>query len=276
MGRLAQIKRAACAVASLLFVMRDSAAHTQRDLPDPARARFELAVGSHRCSEGARALLKAWHARGPWTPTIPQAPGDLVFRGPSGELGKWVEATVSHDFINLVLFTRTGTIGTTLSPNATGACRAQARLHQKPAKGHLDGASKVAHYSILRDDGLAALMSDGRAGVLYLWSPHKPISVEGLRSMKEATGRTGVRLFAVVEPTSDPRAVERTARRLKLRTDQVLYLDSFELQQRGFRLHFPSLLIFDAGVFASQVRRGYEFPDVYEDYLKTHLAKERT
>ena len=276
MERLAQIKRATWTMAGLLSLMGGSSALAQRELPDPARARFEAAIEAHRCAQGARELLKAWRARGPWTPTIPHAPGDVVFRAPSEELGKWVEATVSRNSINLVLFTRSGTLGATLSAQATGGCQTQARVHQKPAKGHLDGASKVARYSILRDDGLAALMSEGRPGVLYLWSPHKPISVEGLRSMKEATGRTGVRLYAVVEPTSDPKAVERAARRLKLRNDQVLYLDSFELQQRGFRLHFPSLLIFDGGAFASQVRRGYEFPAVYEDYLKTHLAKDRT
>lgn len=219
------------------------------------------------CSEKALEILRTWHAQEPWTPAIAHGPKERVLRTATSSLGKWVEVTLRNGKIHMDLFNQNSILSLELDKD----CEAQARLSARRIKDRFANKEKIHGYQILRDEGIAKLFATNGPGVLFLWSPHYQISVEGLQQARNAAKKLNLPLYALVEPTSNPGSVGRVVKRLQLNPEHVFYLNSFDLQNRGMRLHFPSLIVFNHGKFTSQVRRGYEADFVFEEYFRNHL-----
>lgn len=219
------------------------------------------------CAQEALSVVKAWQGQEPWTRALASRPGESVYRAPTQTLGKWIELSRDASEIKLKLFS-----GTQILQFSLGAeCRGEARLVARKAKDRFGKARSFYGFKIMRDPELAALLGEQKPGILFLWTPHKPISISGLEQILAAAKELKIPVYPVVEPNSAPSAVTRELKRLKIAKANVYYLDSFDLQYRGFRLHFPSLIVFNQGRFTSQVRRGYEDAYVYVDYLRGHL-----
>lgn len=220
-----------------------------------------------RCAEELRSLLTAWGAAADWRRLPGTDPDEVRFRAPTRSLGKWIELTIAPKNEKISLFTAHDTLKVVFGEN----CERKSELLAHEASRHFPGRSRVGGFAVLDDELLESKLADTRSSLLYLWTPHKEISVLGLKEAQAAAKKLGLLLYAVVEPNSSPLAVSRVRSELGLAREQVLWLDSFELQLRGFRLHFPSLILLSAGQFASPVRRGHESAHDYTDYLQRYL-----
>lgn len=226
----------------------------------------------HRCAPQVRVLLDRWGASGPWGRVIGRSPGERIFRSPTRELGKWVEVIERPQSSRVILFNSEQRVRVEFA----SACAPQARVEKLEVTADADrwhGRTEVAGFPILRDPDLKRLLQESKRGVVYLWTPHKYISVDGLREALKASRKAGVPLIPVVEPTSDPEAVRREAKALGLAPEKVFFLDSMDLQYRNFRIHHPSLIVFNEGRWSSQVRRGHEKADIIEEYLRVHAPE---
>jgi len=226
-------------------------------------ADFPSLLQKQKCFAKAEKILNEWKAQGSWTHAIGHKPGEEMFRTPTDAIGKWIETSINSDQLTLRLFNEKAV----LAVDFDKSCNSKARmLAHKPKSQRV-----TPGYKKFQDRNIVELLDQKKPGVIFLWSPHKQISVEGLKQILEAGKVTHTKVFPVVDPDADASAVDRVVKELKLAKKDVYYFDSFDLQYRGFRLHHPSLIVFNDGKFTSQVRRGYEDAIVYKDYLKGHM-----
>lgn len=200
-----------------------------------------------------------------WTPAVGHKPNEHIFRAPTEAVGKWVEVAFNGSDVDLRLFNEKAVLTTKFDKR----CKTTAGLLAHKMKSSL--SDKQRTYKVMHDTEIAGLLEQKKSGVIFLWSPHKRISVEGLKQILQAGKESKVPVYPVVDADSDPKAVDQVVKELKLAKKDIYFLDSFDLQYRGFRLHHPSLIVFNDGKFTSQVRRGYEDAFVYKDYLTSHM-----
>lgn len=95
------------------------------------------------------------------------------------------------------------------------------------------------------DLDLASALSRNRRLVVFLWSPHMPLSVDGLPEIEEAARMTGSSLVEVTDPSSDRRFVDEVCRERGIPPEARRPLASLELLFRDLAVHAPTILAFD-------------------------------
>lgn len=235
-------------------------------LRSQAATHEQLGLQGLPCSEKALTLLQEWGAQDQWLQKFSEDPGEKRFHAPTATLGKWVQVkkTANKDLI----FSQFSE-NSSLNVKFDSQCKTVADV-QTFKKSPLT-EKKIGGISLLQDSRIEGLLQSQKAMVFFLWSPHMQISVEALREVKAACQKGGVSLYAVVEPGANPSSIKYIAQKLAIPLKHVFYLNSFDLTLRGFRLHFPSLIVAHKGRFTSPVRRGHEDSATYEDYIRTHL-----
>ena len=170
-----------------------------------------------------------------------QASGDRTYRLPTGKLGTWV--VLSRPSVGPLTITQVNSSGTTtLAFRADCSAVETFVVHASPAG---DRSTRFT------DDDLRDALLRHQAGglVVYAWSPHMPLSVEGFREVAEAD-------FA-----------RREAERAAIPLSGLREMDSVELIQRGVQLHAPSIIAFGYGR-VSALLPGYRNADGYGRFLE--------
>ena len=121
-----------------------------------------------------------------------------------------------------------------------------------------DCVASTAEESNRPDDGLehftdadlrravSAASTDGSRGVvIYVWSPHMPLSVDGYREIATAAAAHGLCLVPLLFPGSDPDFAAAEAERAGIPDDGLREAASVELDFRDAQLHAPSILVFE-------------------------------
>ena len=151
--------------------------------------------------------------------------------------------------------------------------RRLAALYLLVALSMLARADEIAP---LTDSEVRAVLAHGLPGVFYAWSPHMPLSVDGLTEILAA----GEHLDLAVIPVLSSHANIGYARdRIEGRDLPVAVLrqsESGELIKRDLFVHAPAIVIFDGGEFVSPVLPGFRYADDYEQLIGRFLqsAKE--
>lgn len=125
------------------------------------------------------------------------------------------------------------------------------------------------------DADLTALVSSGRAGVVYVWSPHMPLSVDGYRAIAAAAAARGLTLHAMLQPGADRAFAQASLARGGLPRDALRIADSVELSFRDVHLHAPSILVFAHGRIVGDAWPGYHSADEYGAFLDRMVAARR-
>jgi len=122
------------------------------------------------------------------------------------------------------------------------------------------------------DEKVRAILERGSPGVFYAWSPHMPLSVDGLHEILTA----GERLDLVVIPVLSSHANIAYARDridgLDLPESVLRRGQSTELIGRDLFVHAPAILVFDGGGFVSPVLPGFRYAADYEALIGRFLA----
>ena len=127
--------------------------------------------------------------------------------------------------------------------------------------------------SILADEDVNSIVQGGSSGVFYAWSPHMPLSVDGLQEIIEA----GERLDLLVVPVLSSHSNVAYAREQIAGTglpDSVLRLGrSTALVSLDLFVHAPAIVIFDNGRFVSPVLPGFRYAADYEALIGGYLKQ---
>ena len=111
----------------------------------------------------------------------------------------------------------------------------------------------------------------GTAGVIYVWSPHMPLSMIGLREVAAVTREMGIMLVAVVDPHADPGPIDEALRRCEVAPEHTARLTSAALVRRGLLNHFPGMVVFASGALVGESWLGYHAPPAVQSHLADRI-----
>ena len=113
-----------------------------------------------------------------------------------------------------------------------------------------------------------------RATVVYTWSPHMPLSVDGYREIAQASRALDARLIPVLFAGGDRAFARSEAQRVGIPDEGLREIASIELVFRDAHVHAPTILVFHAGR-VSPVLPGYRNADGYRRFLEEFLTDDQ-
>ena len=157
----------------------------------PAPAGPGPALDGARCRAAVERQLRAWSAALDRPYPDPAGPfGQRILRWPTDTLGVWVRLTVDGTGDPRVERVTAGAVD---ALRFTPGCEAEPAFHRERAVPEED----------FTDRALADLVGAGGTGVILLWSPHMPLSVDAYGELEAASRSMGIALAAVLDPAAD-------------------------------------------------------------------------
>ncbi len=210
------------------------------------------------CAEAANEVLSEWRSTNEFLTTAGSTDAVSVLRSPTTETGVWVVVRMAEGRIQ-----RLARVSADIEIEA--AIDERCRIRTSVRKKH------VTTDGLLTDNEVEAILADRHAGVFYAWSPHMPLSVDGLHEIFTA----GERLDILVTPVLSSHANigyarDRTAG-LNLPDTVFRSSHSIELEMRDFNVHAPAILVFQGGRFVSPVIPGFRYAEDYEALIGRFL-----
>ena len=132
------------------------------------------------------------------------------------------------------------------------------------------GASPAA--GAFTDDDVRAMLDGAPQGVVYLWSPHMPLSVDGYRTVSDLARRMRMSFTALRDPMSDAAYAAAVAREAGLPASALRTFTSIELSFRQLNLHAPAVLVFSGGHFDGLAVPGYREAAGFEAAIAGRLS----
>lgn len=118
----------------------------------------------------------------------------------------------------------------------------------------------AANNRTLDDSYLKELMKKNKAGLIYVWSPRMPLSVQGLEEARRAAADAGIAFVEARDPHAGPAA------------DSQLILNSNRLLELGVSNHFPTIAFFKDGKVLPTLVPGYESREQLGNLMDTILS----
>ena len=212
------------------------------------------------CATARLAQHRTWQTRPPAREQPPDTTGSRIRPFPTATMGVWVVEAVGRFDASMTLVTPDGI--TRLSWNAD--CTETAEHRPRP-RG--PGAS-------FSDADLAALVRAGR-GVIYVWSPHMPLSLDAVAPLSAAARALGLTVTLLLDPAADPAFAARVAAERGLPAAALRVADSVELQFRDVLVHAPAAQAYADGQLAGSAYPGGHTADEYAAYFRRVLAAPR-
>lgn len=126
------------------------------------------------------------------------------------------------------------------------------------------------------DAALARLLDaetlPGVSGILYIWSPHMPYSVQGLAEVLALGKRLELTVVPLLDPDADAGLAARVVQARHLPREVLRPMRSNRLLERGVTLHYPTLVLFREGRLLESMLPGYVSPAVCEAFVRGRLG----
>lgn len=216
-------------------------------------------VENGRCAPEVRRWIESWGPSGEILRAPPGIDGRERLRLATHELGVWItlEGVGRGGSRNPVLF-RT---------SFEGSERVELSRDCRAGVSAVERAPLAAGAGGFTDRDLSGALQQSHRLVVFLWSPHMPLSADGLPEIEDAARATGAALVVVTDPSSERRFVDEVSREKGIRPEWGRPLASVELLFRDLAVHAPSILVFDEGR-ASAPLPGYRNRHDYRRFLE--------
>lgn len=139
----------------------------------------------------------------------------------------------------------------------------------------LGAASAALSPPDFHDRDLDSLLHEQGSGVLYLWSPHMPYSVQGAREARQVADALGIRPVLLLDPYAEPALAGSTARVNRLPAGALRRMRAGRLSRMGATQHFPTAVVFAAGRVDVRMLPGYTPPADLRDFIRQRLMNLR-
>lgn len=232
-------------------------------LPAAGRNADGLLEG-RRCRLEAERVLDRWEPERLWKKFL-SPNSEIVHRTPTRKIGTWIEMKLLKDG---------GLEAIRLSPTSS------TKIIWEPK--HC--APKLASALIRRDQGrlkdtfddsyFEAVAAANPAGILYVWSPHMPYSLKGWEPLQRAARKTGVPVFAVLDPHASALLLSEMPSEFNSLKASSRRLEAWELIQRGVGQHYPTTVLFSRGRVVGPVYPGVKSEGQYVAFIKEYLAQD--
>jgi hypothetical protein len=121
------------------------------------------------------------------------------------------------------------------------------------------------------DDDARRLVGGEQRGIVFVWSPHMPLSVEAFHTVAEVARRMGMSFTPLRDPMSDAVYAATVAREADLPRGALRTFTSVELTFRQLSLHAPAVLVYDHGRFSGLAVPGYREAAGFEAAISERL-----
>lgn len=139
--------------------------------------------------------------------------------------------------------------------------------------------TKLAHGQDFTDRDLEKILNSSlkskSQGLIYVWSPHMPLSVRGVKEVEKLAKEKKWALTILRDPYANKVVADKVASREKFPKNYLRRMESRTLLQREMSLHYPSLIAFRSGHLSPGVRGGYDDPKRLERFLALEFDKLR-
>jgi len=121
------------------------------------------------------------------------------------------------------------------------------------------------------DDDARRLVAGEQGGIVFVWSPHMPLSVDAFHTVAEVARRMGLSFTPLRDPMSDAGYAAAVASEAGLPADALRTFTSVELTFRQLGLHAPAVLVYDGGRFAGLAVPGYREAAGFQSAISERL-----
>lgn len=218
------------------------------------------------CSAAVHSALEGWGAGPEYLDGAPASTGAATLRFPTRERGVWV--VVQSQERHAPSLQRVDAEGVTLrSFGAECVPQDVSAPRSESAPAGVDDFDDRALNLVLSDADAAS----EQGVVVYAWSPHMPLSVDGWSEVDAAARTVGLRAVPVLIDEADEGFARREADRVGIPPEGLRAITSVELIMRDLQLHAPAILLF-ADDRVSPVLPGYRNSDGYRRFLEEFLG----
>ena len=222
------------------------------------RAQGPGAAPAAACAAAVAAQLAGWGVVSPALAQPPPGPGERLQHWPTATTGTWI---VERQAPGEASLTRVAPDQIVRIRWTVPACVPSEDTRPRAA----------APPPVFTDRDLDAVVRTDRPVLLYLWSPHMPLSVDGWREVQRAAAARGLTVEPLLDPQANREFAAASARAAGLPDTALRVVDSVELQFRELALHAPSLALFSGGRMRGSPLRGYRTAAEYETFLARTL-----
>lgn len=209
-------------------------------------------AGSGPCGAAVAQQRRIWRVVPPARPQ--PRDGELeLWHWPTTRLGVWVAEAQWPGGARLIRLTPAAASLMEWSPT----CAVTASERPRPA-------AAAPRFS---DRDLAAAIDRAPRGVIYAWSPHMPLSVDGYRAIAQAAAARGLPVEVVLDPAADRAFAAAEVTRGRLPAAALRVSDSVELLFRDVHVHAPAAQLWAGGRLAGSALPGFHTAAEYGAFL---------
>ena len=214
------------------------------------------------CREIALELLVDWGSTGEFLLAADSTDELRVLRSPTEKLGIWVVVAMDSGRIGRLL---------RVSPEAETEVRfdQQCKVSTSVRQRELPDDRGRS----LTDVDVARIIGAGGRGIIYAWSPHMPLSVEGYPEIAAAANRLGLTVTPVLSSHANIDYARDRAQRVGMPEEAFALNRSVELTMRNLNVHAPAILIYANGALVSPVIPGFRRATDYEALILRFLGE---
>ena len=221
---------------------------------------LDSVLAGAECQATIRRQLESWDGRPGAAMVEPAFPTGLrSLRLPTGAPGIWlrvVEEKPHELFMERITATRVERL------RFDEPCRAiESAVAIPPAAANA-----------FTDSDLIVRVAREDRGVVLLWSPHMPLSVDQHAVLADVARELGLAVIALLDPGADADYAARVARERGVPAEATRPLGGIELAYRGMTTHTPSLQLFAGGRLIGPVLYGFRNAPVLRQTMEAVLA----
>ncbi len=125
--------------------------------------------------------------------------------------------------------------------------------------------------NVFDDQDLFAVMKKSKWGVIYVWSPYMPYSVQGIAEIKSAVESSGGSLEILLDQNASLTEAEKWIEKGLVTKQYLKKVVSAEIYDRGLGVHYPAAYIYKDGFLSNADYVGFKKSKMYSKWIKTEL-----
>ncbi|MBD64955.1 MAG: hypothetical protein CME62_07090 [Halobacteriovoraceae bacterium] len=217
-------------------------------------------ISHHKCHQEIDQYLKSWQSTFEFEKYLGDDLSEIKLITPTKSLGKWIIAEFKNNQVKLSLRTDFDQLEVKLAKN----CQKEIGLHKLKRRQQQDSFQK---------EDLAQLLQKNEKGMIYIWSPHMPLSIAGIKEIKKAAKKTKMPVTILLDQNVSREFAKKTLKSHGLSESYLKSYNTIELALRGASLHLPSVLLYKNHQIVRRAKPGHEYTWKFIQYIEKWVSK---
>ena len=126
------------------------------------------------------------------------------------------------------------------------------------------------------DDKLFSLLKTHQRGVIYVWSPYMPLSVEGIENAVKAAARNELPITVLLDGKASLKDAQQWKDKFKfMKPEYFEQVSANELFSRNMAVHYPIMFYYDSKFISNRTYIGHKSEDIFDQWMKLEIENTR-